>query len=155
MSANYSLKLGDCIFCVIQQHGFLPDTVWDHPNNRSLKEKRKTLKELLPGDKVFIPEVRVKEVKEPTNQVHKFSLKAAPHRHWIEIELVGEDNEPVPNEKYVIILPDGNVQEGELDDRGWARVESVAAGDCRVTFPELDKQVWEHLETTGPKPPSE
>jgi hypothetical protein len=39
MAINYQIKLGDCIFCVIKQHGLLPDDV------------------------LFIPNIRVKEVK--------------------------------------------------------------------------------------------
>jgi hypothetical protein len=155
MAAKYTLKLGDCIFCVINEHGFTPVTVWNHPQNDSLKEKRQTLKNLVLGDVIFIPDIRPKEVKEPTNEVHKFYLKGEPHRHWIEIELVGEDNKPIPREKYSVILPDGKVIEGELDEQGWARLESVLTGDCQVTFPELDKKVWEHIETSGPKPASQ
>ena len=27
--------------------------------------------------------------------------------HWVEIELVGEDGEPIPWEEYLLVLPDG------------------------------------------------
>ena len=37
------------------------------------------MKMLLPGDVVFIPDIIPKEVKEPTNQVHKFRMKAEKH----------------------------------------------------------------------------
>ncbi len=64
--------------------------------------------------------------------------------HWIEIELVGEDDEPISGEKYKITLPDGSVASGTLDQKGCARVEGIKdAGDCQITFPDLDKEAWE------------
>lgn len=69
---------------------------------------------------------------------------------WIEIELVGEDDKPIPGEKYRVTLPDGTVDEGTLDEKGWARIEGFDEGDCKITFPDLDKEAWEFLESKGP-----
>lgn len=152
MSVNYQMKLGDCIFCIIVEKGFLPETVWNHSNNASLRERRRELKRLLPDDVVFIPDVQPKEVKELTNQVHKFRLKGEKHLHWIEIELVGEDGKPIPDEEYKVVLPDGSVKEGQLDQNGWARVESKPAGEGEVSFPKLDEAAWKFIEAVGSKP---
>ena len=151
MAINHQIKLGDCIFCIIQKQNLLPETVWKHSNNSLLREKRRELKNALPGDVVFIPDVRPKVVTEPTNQVHKFQMKGEKHFHWLEIELIGEDNKPIPNEKYKVILPDGSIKEGNLDRDGWATLESSSFGDCEVTFPELDKTAWEFIETKASK----
>ena len=151
MAENYRVKLGDCLFCIIHEKYLLPETVWNHSNNESLRRKRIELKNLQPGDFIFIPDIRPKEVKEPTNQVHKFQMKGKPHLHWIEIELLGEDGKPIPNEKYKMTLPDGSEKEGTLDQNGWARVEGSVNGDCEITFPELDKTSWEFVNTVGPK----
>ncbi len=71
----------------------------------------------------------------PENQVKK---------HWIEIELVDEDGNPVPGEPYKITLPDGTtVADGTLNEKGWARVENIDPGTCEVTFPTLDKETWD------------
>jgi uncharacterized protein (DUF2345 family) len=64
---------------------------------------------------------------------------------WIEIELVGEDDKPIPSEKYEITLPDGTVASGTLDGKGFARVDGFEAGNCKVSFPKLDKAAWEKL----------
>ncbi len=64
---------------------------------------------------------------------------------WIEIELVGEDDEPIPGEKYTITLPDESVAEGTLDEKGFARIEGFEKGACKVSFPELDKEAWEKI----------
>jgi type VI secretion system secreted protein VgrG len=63
---------------------------------------------------------------------------------WIEIKLVDEDGEPVPGERYKVILPDGETTaEGTLDEKGFARVDGFEPGQCQVTFPDLDESVWE------------
>lgn len=64
---------------------------------------------------------------------------------WIEIELVGEDDEPIPGEKYKISLPDDSIAEGTLDEKGFARVEGFENGTCKVSFPNLDKEAWEKI----------
>ena len=62
---------------------------------------------------------------------------------WIEIELVGEDNQPVPGERYRVKLPDGSVDEGVLDQKGFARIEGFLPGACEISFPDLDQDAWE------------
>jgi type VI secretion system secreted protein VgrG len=64
---------------------------------------------------------------------------------WIEIELVGEDDSPIPGETYRIALPDGSVVEGTLDDKGLARVEGIDPGTCQITFPNLDQEAWQKI----------
>jgi len=63
--------------------------------------------------------------------------------HWIEIQLNDQDGNPVPGEAYKITLPDGTtVADGTLDEKGHARVSNIDAGNCQVTFPNLDKDSW-------------
>jgi hypothetical protein len=65
-------------------------------------------------------------------------------KSWIEIEMVDEDKKPVPGEAYRITMPDGEtVAEGTLDGKGFARVDGIDPGTCKITFPELDKDAWE------------
>jgi hypothetical protein len=63
--------------------------------------------------------------------------------HWIEILLVGEDDQPIPGARYQIELPDGRVRAGRLGADGLARVDGIEKpGDCKVTFPDLDQDAW-------------
>ena len=64
---------------------------------------------------------------------------------WIEIELVDEENGPVPGEEYRIELSDGSVVEGTLDSQGRARHEGIVPGNCKIMFPNLDKDAWERI----------
>ncbi|MBV9496719.1 MAG: hypothetical protein JOZ54_20915 [Acidobacteria bacterium] len=66
---------------------------------------------------------------------------------WIEVQLVGEDGAPIPNETYAITLPGGNVVNGSLDRDGKARVEPIPPGTCKVSFPKLDQDAWTAVET--------
>lgn len=64
-------------------------------------------------------------------------------KSWIEIELLTKKGKPVSGEPYKVTLPDGaTVAEGTLDERGFARVEGIDPGTCKVTFPKLDKKTW-------------
>ena len=96
------------------ENGFLPETIWNHPNNAELKRKRKDLNILMPGDIVFVPDLRVKEVSEPTDQVHKFKYKTAAAK--LNLQLLN-DGEPIENEPFELTV-DGEIIKGTTDGDG-------------------------------------
>ena len=51
---KYTVKQGDCITSIAFNKGFYEKTIWDHPDNAKLKNDRKDMKILQPGDKVVI-----------------------------------------------------------------------------------------------------
>jgi hypothetical protein len=76
-----------------------------------------------------------------------FTKKPEP-AYWIEIELVGEDDRPIPWEEYLVVLPDGRPAKGYLDEDGFARLQGIAQdGSCTVIFPGLDEKAWAHVQT--------
>jgi hypothetical protein len=62
---------------------------------------------------------------------------------WIEIKLVDEVGEPVPGEAFAVELPDQTVFEGTLDERGFARIDGIPPGNCKICFSRLDQDAWE------------
>ena len=68
-------------------------------------------------------------------------------RSWIEIQLIGEDDQPIPSVNYAITLPGGTIVSGTLDRQGMARVANLPPGMCKVSFPDLDKDAWTPVET--------
>jgi hypothetical protein len=61
---------------------------------------------------------------------------------FLAIELVDADGKPAPHVRWRVTTTDGKIREGFLDEDGRARVEGIAPGLCRVTFPELDSDAW-------------
>lgn len=62
---------------------------------------------------------------------------------WIEIVLIDKSENPVPGAHYQIKLPDGSVADGTLDSQGFARVDGIDPGQCRITFPEYAPSSWQ------------
>jgi hypothetical protein len=75
-----------------------------------------------------------------------------PPKYWVEIELVGEDDQPIPWEEYVVVLPEGKEVPGFLDGDGYARLDGLLkSGTCQIRFPNLDMDAWAKLSTLGAK----
>lgn len=115
MAVNYQVKQGDCIYSIAFEHGFFADTIWNHPTNAELKEKRGDPSVLMPGDQVFIPEKQLKEVSEPTNQVYKFRCKNTPKTLRIQFKYF---ETPIRDMAYRLVI-DGNEKKGKTDNEGW------------------------------------
>ncbi|HYR29299.1 MAG TPA: carboxypeptidase-like regulatory domain-containing protein [Thermoanaerobaculia bacterium] len=62
--------------------------------------------------------------------------------HFIEIELVDDDGNPVANEAYLVELPDGTQKTGRTDGGGRAKITGVDPGTAKVSFPDLDKSAY-------------
>lgn len=56
-------------------------------------------------------------------------------RDWIEIRLVDTDSNPVPDEEYLLHLPDGSERRGSLDGNGYAKEENIPPGRYVAIFP--------------------
>ena len=67
----------------------------------------------------------------------------APGDRWLEIELVGDDGQPIVGERYRVVTDDGRTIEGVLGEAGRVRIEGLDAAKCRVGFPDLDGDAWE------------
>jgi hypothetical protein len=61
---------------------------------------------------------------------------------WIEIELRDDDDRPVAGERYQVVDRGGRRLSGTLDGVGFARVEPVLSGVCRVSFPDRESGDW-------------
>jgi hypothetical protein len=64
-------------------------------------------------------------------------------KDWIEIILVDMEGKPMPGVKYRITPPGGAPVEGRLNEHGQAGVYGIEPGNCKVTFPDLDKDAWD------------
>jgi hypothetical protein len=81
---------------------------------------------------------KLKPKKPPKSDEEKAKKKS-----WIEIELRDDKQMPIAGEPYQVTLPDGEtVAEGTLDEKGYARVDGIDPGQCKVTFPRRHKTCW-------------
>jgi type VI secretion system secreted protein VgrG len=55
---------------------------------------------------------------------------------WVEVTLMNRD-EPAKNERYILTDADGERHEGKLDNEGFARIDSIVSGHCKLEFPEI------------------
>lgn len=117
MALNYTVQQGDCISSIAFENGFFPETIWNHPNNKELKEKRLDPNVLMPGDIVYVPDKRIKELSEPTNQVHKFRCKNTPEKFRLQLLL---DEQPRAGEEYELEIENLKFK-GKTDSQGWIR----------------------------------
>jgi hypothetical protein len=58
-------------------------------------------------------------------------------KDYIDIVLVTQSGTPIPNEDYVLYMPDGSQRQGKLDREGRAVERDVPPGEIRVEFPNL------------------
>jgi hypothetical protein len=73
----------------------------------------------------------------------KAAKPPAEPEHWIEIELLDDGGKPISGERYFVELPDGSQKSGRTDGQGRARVDGVDPGTAKVSFPDLDKKLYE------------
>ncbi|CAN5356262.1 hypothetical protein BH10ACI1_BH10ACI1_29880 [soil metagenome] len=114
MPIRHIIKQGESVISLSELHGLFADTIWNYPENAELKEKRKNMNILMPGDILIIPDKRPKEVSRPTNEVHKFQRKGIPALFRLQ---VFDIEEPRANQKYTLDV-DGQMYEGQTDSRG-------------------------------------
>ena len=61
-------------------------------------------------------------------------------KDWIELQFNDRLGNPLKNENYVIILPDGSEKKGQLDEKGYAKIEGIPPGAFMVELPDLDSK---------------
>lgn len=58
---------------------------------------------------------------------------------FVEFQLLNENDEPIPNEVYIITLPNGKETNGVLDEKGFVHLDDVPRGRCMIRFPALEE----------------
>ena len=112
----------------------------------------------LEADSADPGEVEKVKAEQRKNQKGKYgAVKMKPHKppqtpeemkkkkSWIEIEAFDNKKKPMVGEPYKVILPDGQTAaEGSLNEKGYARVEGIEPGSCKVSFPRRDQSSWKN-----------
>jgi N-acetylmuramoyl-L-alanine amidase len=114
--STHEVKQGECLETIAAQHGWLAQALWDQPENAKLKEQRKDMHCLAPGDVVTVPTRRPRGEPVPTDGVGRFQL--AVELPKLRVRLL-DDAKPRAGEAYKLEYDDGQLLEGSTDGDGW------------------------------------
>ena len=113
---EYVVDQGECMASVAYENGFLLETLWNHPGNAQLKSGRKDPNVLLPGDRVHIPEKRIREESCATDNNHQFVVKGA--TEILRIVLLDSDGKPRGSLPYILKVKGGRTKSGCTNKNG-------------------------------------
>lgn len=140
-AGDYVVRQGECMNSIAAAHGFFWETLWDLTENQELRCAREEPNVLLPGDRVYIPELREKVIEAPTEARHLFRRRGVPSTLRIQIMRAGV---PRSNEQYLLEI-DGFRSEGVTNDEGWVEIAippSAERGELRFGNGEFETDVY-------------
>lgn len=101
MGKTHTVKQGEYLSSIAKDYGFANwRTIYDHPQNADLRQRRPNPNVLLPGDKIYIPDKEAKKEASATEQQHQFQLTGAKNR--VRIILRDHAGKPVTGEPYTL-----------------------------------------------------
>lgn len=115
---NYVVKLGECIASIAYEHGHFWQTILNHPANRELKDARRNYHVLLPGDRLTVPPICLKEESAVTDKRHFYRLKGS--SEVFQLRLLDVDEQPRANLQYILVIGQRTFT-GTTDDQGQLR----------------------------------
>ncbi len=121
----YEVAQGDCISSIADDHGLFWQTIWNHPENRELKQQRDDPNVLSPGDVVFVPEKEVKVESRATDARHRFKRKGIPE--FLTLRFLDDLDHPRAGEAYIACI-DGKWASGRLDSKGACSIPICPGG---------------------------
>ncbi|MBP9182612.1 MAG: hypothetical protein KBF78_05735 [Fuscovulum sp.] len=118
MPKQHNIRDGDCVASVAFENGFLPETVWNHPENAVLRETRQSGNVLAPGDILHVPDIDPAEAQKPGDKRHRFRRRGVPER--LQIRLLDVLERPRAGLGYRLEVA-GALHETVTDGDGWVR----------------------------------
>jgi Putative peptidoglycan binding domain len=116
MATEHAIVQGEHLARIAKQYGFSDyRTIWDHPQNAALKQKRQNPNVLYPGDRLHIPDREVREESRATDQKHRFKVKGG----RLMLRLVLEDlyEKPIANARCELVV-EGDRRDLTTDAKG-------------------------------------
>ena len=143
MGKTHFVAQGEYLAKIARAYGFADfHTIWDAPENKDLKEKRKNPNILYPGDKLVIPDKEIREESRATEKKHKFELQG--EKLKLRIQLLDFKNKPVEGHKCTLIVEgkpkefqtgsDGMLEEEIAPDQGAGKVQDRGKPDPNQPF---------------------
>lgn len=120
----YKVKQGDCISSIAFRSGLFWQTIWNHADNKQLKNDRKDPNALMPGDEVFVPDTRAKTASISAEAKHRFRRLGVPAKLRLQFLI---DDDVRSNVKYKLYIDSELVKEDSTDGDGFLD-ESITPG---------------------------
>src|SRR5262245_40948973 len=134
---KYNVKQGDCIMSIAEAYGFYWETIWNHPDNAELKQRRKDPNILFPGDIVVVPDITPRVESAPTGTRTTFVKKTS--RVQVRLRLLDMKRKPRANLEYVANV-DGDISSGHSDGDGYITIPVRPNSDqLKLTVTEASK----------------
>ncbi len=116
MSKVHIVKQGECLASIAKKYEFKNwKTIYEHPDNKDLKNKRPNPNIIFPGDKVVIPDKKSKVENIDTGK--KVKIKFKNQHTYLRIILKDEDGNPLANVSYKLQLG-SETFDGTTNDKG-------------------------------------
>jgi len=148
MSIRHVVEKGECISSIAARYQVNWQVLWDHADNRELKELRKHPGILQAGDVVAVPQKQKKRVPAAQNRRHQFVLRAADTKLCLRFTC---NDKPIKNEPYRLAVDGDAPLEGSTDGDGKIEVPiRGSAKEARLTFTKRNEQ---HRVRLGTLPP--
>lgn len=112
---THTVKAGECMLSIATDNGFYWETLWDHPRNAKLRQKRADPFQLVEGDAVFIPDVQERSLHGSTGNRHTVRIKGIPAS--VQVQVFGDGHEPMSDQPFVLEVG-GKKIEGRTTDDG-------------------------------------
>jgi len=119
--SRHIVAQGEHLSKIAKRHGFSDyRTIWNHPQNADVREKRQNPNVLFPGDVLFIPDKELRIEARATDERHRFVVK----RTALKLRLVVEDlyETPVRNAPCELVI-EGEVTRHITDGTGLVEQE--------------------------------
>lgn len=112
---DYTVSDGDCLASIAYSYGLLPETIWNALENSVLRQSRRDMKMLLPGDRVHIPPRQVRGIPCRTDQRHRFIRNGVPEQ--FRMILLNDESQPRADVTFHFTI-DGRIHSGVTDGTG-------------------------------------
>jgi hypothetical protein len=107
---------GDGMSSIAYAAGFFWEEIWNLPQNAGLRRLRTNPEFLMPGDEVYLPELRQKNETKNTNERHVFRRRGVPAQ--FHLRLLDDEEDPRAGVQYVLTY-DGQRRTGVTGADGW------------------------------------
>lgn len=116
-SGARSVGPNECLDVIAAAEGHRRETIWEHPQNTELREKRKNWNVLLPGDRLYIPDRNAKHQKVAVDRPYLVRVFGRSTKLCIRVL---EDDRPQTDVEFSAFLADGTEIRGKTNGDGVA-----------------------------------